>query len=102
MRVGSPTILINRLQLMVRKGANEKLFQSSMSDKGAGAVVARGRGGDQQAPPPAHPHGQIKQGPASQPKQRPGPDRGAGVCLVRAHQAGGACSAWNMLLAVSS
>lgn len=28
-KVGSPTALINRQQLMGRKGANEKLFQSS-------------------------------------------------------------------------
>lgn len=46
---GESNGIINRQHLVGRKGANEKLFQSSKSDKGA--VVAKDRGRDQQAHP---------------------------------------------------
>lgn len=72
MRAGSPTALINRLQVMGRKWEMKTCFGAlGQSDKGAVIARAGGGGSQRQRQGPIttpHLHGRVEQGPA-----KPGP-----------------------------
>lgn len=88
MRAGSPTALINRLQVMGRKWEMKTCFGAlGQSDKGAVIARAGGGGGQRQRQGPiTTPHSmdgwnktQPSQGPAHD-QRRPGQESGASAC----------------------